>query len=48
MITSKLKLPYILHNDIIAKWLGLTQGDIVKIERYNNNSGLYYYYRCCI
>jgi len=48
MITSKLKLPYILHNDIIAKWLGLIQGDIVKIERYNNNSGLYYYYRCCI
>tara|TARA_B110001450_G_scaffold25356_1_gene22353 strand:+ start:1046 stop:1660 length:615 start_codon:yes stop_codon:yes gene_type:complete len=48
MITSKLKLPYILHNDILAKWLGLTQGDIVKIERYNNNSGLYYYYRCCI
>lgn len=48
MITSKLKLPFILHSDIIAKWLGLTQGDIVKIERYNNNSGLYYYYRCCI
>ena len=48
MITSKLKLPYILHSDIIAKWLGLIQGDIVKIERYNNNSGLYYYYRCCI
>lgn len=48
MITSKLKLPFILHSDIISKWLGLTQGDIVKIERYNSNSGLYYYYRCCI
>ena len=21
---------------------------IIKIERYNENSGLYYYYRCCI
>jgi DNA-directed RNA polymerase subunit H (RpoH/RPB5) len=48
MIKSKLQMPVILHNDIIAKWLGLKQGDIVKIIRYNENSGLSYYYRCCI
>jgi DNA-directed RNA polymerase subunit H (RpoH/RPB5) len=48
MIKSKLQMPVILHNDIIAKWLGLKQGDIVKILRYNENSGLSYYYRCCI
>jgi DNA-directed RNA polymerase subunit H (RpoH/RPB5) len=48
MIKSKLQMPVILYNDIIAKWLGLKQGDIVKIKRYNENSGLSYYYRCCI
>jgi DNA-directed RNA polymerase subunit H (RpoH/RPB5) len=48
MIKSKLQMPVILHNDIIAKWLGLRQGDVVKIERYNENSGVSYYYRCCI
>ena len=48
MIKSKLQMPVILHNDIIAKWLGLKQGDIVKIVRYNENSGLSYYYRCSI
>lgn len=48
MIKSKLQMPIILHNDIIAKWLGLKQGDIVKIKRYNENSGVSYYYRSCI
>lgn len=48
MIKSKLQMPMIIHNDVIAKWLGLKQGDIVKIKRYNENSGLSYYYRCCI
>jgi DNA-directed RNA polymerase subunit H (RpoH/RPB5) len=48
MIKSKTQMPIILHNDIIAKWLGLKQGDIVQINRYNENSGLSYYYRCCI
>jgi len=48
LVKSKLQLPYILNSDIIAKWLGLKQGDIVKIDRYNPNSGVYYYYRCCI
>jgi DNA-directed RNA polymerase subunit H (RpoH/RPB5) len=48
MIKSKLQMPMIMHTDIIAKWLGLKQGDIVQINRYNENSGLCYYYRCCI
>ena len=48
-IKSKSSLPLILKNsDPIAKWLGLKQGDIVKIIRNNKNSGIYYYYRCCI
>lgn len=47
MIKSKLYMPFILHNDPIAKWLGLKQGDIVKIIRYNENSGVSFYYRSC-
>jgi len=47
MIKSKLYMPIILHNDPIAKWLGLKQGDIVKIIRYNENSGVSFYYRSC-
>jgi DNA-directed RNA polymerase I, II, and III subunit RPABC1 len=47
MIKSKLYMPFILHNDPIAKWLGLKQGDIVKIVRYNENSGVSFYYRSC-
>lgn len=48
LIKTKLHMPIILHNDIIAKWLGLKQGDVVEIKRYNSNSGLAYYYRCCV
>lgn len=48
LIKGKIQMPYIIHNDPIAKWLGLKQGDVVKIERYNENSGLSYYYRVCV
>jgi len=48
MIKNKLQMPMILHNDVIAKWLGLKQGEIVEITRYNENSGKSFYYRCCI
>lgn len=48
LIKSKIQMPYILRNDIIAKWLGLKQGDVVKIERFNENSGVSYYYRVCV
>lgn len=48
MIKQKIQMPIISRNDIIARWLGLKQGDIVKITRYNETSGTYYYYRCCV
>ena len=48
LIKSKGQMPLILHTDVIAKWIGLKQGEIVEIIRYNENSGKYYYYRCCV
>lgn len=48
LITKKLQLPIILRSDVVSRWLGLRQGDIVKITRYNPTSGTYYYYRCCV
>jgi len=48
LVKSKLQLPLILKTDRIAKWLGLKQGEVVEIIRYNENSGKSYYYRCCI
>jgi len=48
LIKGKIQMPFILHNDVIAKWMGLKQGDVVQIERHNENSGLSYYYRVCI
>ena len=48
LIKSKGQMPLILHTDVIAKWIGLKQGEIVEIVRYNENSGKYYYYRCCV
>lgn len=48
LIKNKLQMPLILKTDVIAKWLGLKQGEIVEIVRYNENSGKSYYYRCCI
>ena len=47
-IKSKLNMPFIPHTDTIAKWIGLKQGEIVEIIRYNENSGKSYYYRCCV
>jgi DNA-directed RNA polymerase subunit H (RpoH/RPB5) len=48
MIKHKSQMPVISHNDIIARWLALRTGDIVRITRYNDTSGTYYYYRCCV
>lgn len=47
-LKSKNQLPFIQKQDIIARWLGLQPGDIVKITRYTETSGKYYYYRCCV
>jgi DNA-directed RNA polymerase subunit H (RpoH/RPB5) len=47
-LKSKTQIPLIQRTDVIARWLGLAQGDIVRITRYNETSGEYYFYRCCI
>ena len=47
-LQNKSQLPYILQDDAIARWIGLHPGDVVRIERYNNNSGLSFYYRVCV
>jgi DNA-directed RNA polymerase I, II, and III subunit RPABC1 len=48
LVKSKAQLPIISRNDPIARRLGLRHGDVVKITRYNDTSGVYYYYRCCV
>jgi len=48
MIKQKLNMPIISRNDIVARWLGLRSGDIVRITRHNETSGTYFYYRCCV
>jgi DNA-directed RNA polymerase subunit H (RpoH/RPB5) len=48
MIKQKIQMPIIAKTEVIARWLGLKQGDIVKITRFNETSGTYYYYRCCV
>jgi DNA-directed RNA polymerase subunit H (RpoH/RPB5) len=45
---SKMHMHNILQNDPIAKWIGLKHGDIVRIDRYNENSGESFSYRYCI
>jgi DNA-directed RNA polymerase I, II, and III subunit RPABC1 len=47
-LKSKTQIPLIQRTDVIARWLGLAQGDIVRITRYNETSGEYFFYRCCI
>lgn len=47
-LKSKNQLPMIQKQDVISRWLGLVPGDIVKITRYNETSGEYYYYRVCM
>lgn len=47
-LKSKTQIPLIQRTDVIARWLGLVQGDIVRITRYNETSGEYFFYRCCI
>ena len=47
-LKSKTQLPLIQKQDIIARWLGLKPGEIVRITRYTETSGKYYFYRCCV
>jgi len=48
LIKHKSQLPIISKTDVIARWLGLRHGDVIRITRYNETSGTYYYYRCCL
>jgi DNA-directed RNA polymerase subunit H (RpoH/RPB5) len=42
---SFINLPKILIDDPAIQALGLKEGDIVKIERFSETSGISYYYR---
>lgn len=48
MLKSPFQLPHISKSDIMARYLGLRHGDVVRITRINDTSGSYFYYRCCI
>lgn len=48
MIKTKYQLPIILKTDAMAKYLGLKNGDIVKISRASPTAGEYIVYRCCV
>jgi DNA-directed RNA polymerase subunit H (RpoH/RPB5) len=48
MIRHHRNMPIISKDDVIARWLGLSPGNIVEITRHNQTSGTYYYYRCCM
>lgn len=47
-LKSKMQIPLIQKTDVIARWLGLAQGDVVRITRYNETSGEYFFYRLCM
>jgi len=47
-LAKKSQMPIIHRTDPIARWLGLKHGDTVKITRYNDTSGEYFYYRTCV
>lgn len=47
-LKTRNQLPFIQKTDIIARWLGLKQGDVIRIVRYSETSGEYHYYRTCI
>jgi DNA-directed RNA polymerase subunit H (RpoH/RPB5) len=47
-IQSPLLLPHILLHDPMAKYIGATKGDIVKIERNSLSSGEHTVFRVCV
>ncbi len=47
-LKSKFQLPLILKTDAMAKYLGLKNGDVVKITRVSPTAGEYIMYRCCV
>jgi DNA-directed RNA polymerase subunit H (RpoH/RPB5) len=47
-LKSKFQLPLILKTDAMAKYLGLKNGDVVRITRISPTAGEYVMYRCCV
>lgn len=47
-LKSKFQLPLILKTDAMAKYLGLKNGDVVRITRVSPTAGEYVMYRCCV
>jgi DNA-directed RNA polymerase subunit H (RpoH/RPB5) len=47
-LKSKFQLPIILKTDAMAKYLGLKNGDVIKITRVSPTAGDYVVYRCCV
>jgi DNA-directed RNA polymerase subunit H (RpoH/RPB5) len=47
-LKSKFQLPIILKTDAMAKYLGLKNGDVVRITRVSPTAGEYTVYRCCV
>lgn len=47
-LKSKFQLPLILKTDAMAKYLGLKNGDVVKITRISPTAGEYVMFRCCV
>jgi DNA-directed RNA polymerase subunit H len=47
-LKDKKQLPQILYNDPMAKILNANRGDVIKIHRKSNSTGISYYYRICV
>jgi DNA-directed RNA polymerase subunit H (RpoH/RPB5) len=47
-LKSKFQLPIILKTDAMAKYLGLKNGDVIKITRVSPTAGDYVVFRCCV
>lgn len=47
-LKSKFQLPLILKTDPVSRYLGLKNGDIVKIIRASPTAGEYIIFRCCM
>lgn len=47
-LKNKFQLPIILKADAMAHYLGLKNGDVVRITRVSPTSGEYVMYRCCV